>query len=327
MKNIRTYILIVGLLFLRTAAGWCTDTLSIEQQQQFLYYFYEANRLILSGQTEKARPVVEFCHLLNQNDATINNYMGYYAKEDQNLLGMFSYFKKAYELAPNDYWYNYNALLLQTEIKEKQIEAIANLEWVAQNNPRDEHIHEVLQKAYVSLNNLPEALKIQDQLDSIHGYNEQSAMQRYRLNAMMGKTKQAILEIERYLNVDPENYQFHLFRLQLYEQNSKSYTKLIEAYEAVLRFDRRNMTLLNNLAWNLCIHGGDLTRAEELSRTTIMAEPRNPVFLDTYAWILYHLGEYETAWFYIQRAMDNQTEETTKEIREHYKSIKRKCKK
>jgi Tfp pilus assembly protein PilF len=87
------------------------------------------------------------------------------------------------------------------------------------------------------------------------------------------------------------------------------------------------MTLLNNLAWNLCIHGGDLTRAEELSRTTIMAEPRNPVFLDTYAWILYHLGEYETAWFYIQRAMDNQTEETTKEIREHYKSIKRKCKK
>ena len=316
---------IIGIVLMLFCAGMVWgQTLTKEQEQQFLYYYYEANRLILLQETEKARPIVEFCYLLNPNDANINNYMGYYAKEDGNIPEMIAYFKKAYELAPSDYWYNYNVLLLQTEIKDKQLEAINNLKAVAKANKRDEDVHAVLQKAYISLNLLPEALKVQDALDSIHGYNEQSAIQRYRLNTMMGKNKQAIQEIERYLKEEPENYQFHVFRLQLYEQTKQPADKLIEAYESVLRFDNRNMMWLNNLAWNICISGGDLNKAEELSRTTIMAEPSNSIFLDTYAWILYKKGDYEGAWFYIQRAKEHTTEETDKEIEKHWKAIKRK---
>ena len=316
---------IIGIVLMLFCAGMVWgQTLTKEQEQQFLYYYYEANRLILLQETEKARPIVEFCYLLNPNDANINNYMGYYAKEDGNIPEMIAYFKKAYELAPSDYWYNYNILLLQTEIKDKQLEAINNLKAVAKANKRDEDVHAVLQKAYISLNLLPEALKVQDALDSIHGYNEQSAIQRYRLNTMMGKNKQAIQEIERYLKEEPENYQFHVFRLQLYEQTKQPTAKLIEAYESVLRFDSRNMMWLNNLAWNICISGGDLNKAEELSRTTIMAEPSNSIFLDTYAWILYKKGDYEGAWFYIQRAKEHTTEETDKEIEKHWKAIKRK---
>lgn len=316
---------VIGIVLMLFCAGMVWgQTLTKEQEQQFLYYYYEANRLILLQETEKARPIVEFCYLLNPNDANINNYLGYYAKEDGNIPEMIAYFKKAYELAPSDYWYNYNILLLQTEIKDKQLEAINNLKAVAKANKRDEDVHAVLQKAYISLNLLPEALKVQDALDSIHGYNEQSAIQRYRLNTMMGKNKQAILEIERYLKEEPENYQFHVFRLQLYEQTKQPADKLIEAYESVLRFDSRNMMWLNNLAWNICISGGDLNKAEELSRTTIMAEPSNSIFLDTYAWILYKKGDYEGAWFYIQRAKEHTTEETDKEIEKHWKAIKRK---
>ena len=316
---------VIGIFLMLFCAGMVWgQMLTKEQEQQFLYYYYEANRLILLQETEKARPIVEFCYLLNPNDANINNYLGYYAKEDGNIPEMIAYFKKAYELAPSDYWYNYNVLLLQTEIKDKQLEAINNLKAVAKANKRDEDVHAVLQKAYISLNLLPEALKVQDALDSIHGYNEQSAIQRYRLNTMMGKNKQAILEIERYLKEEPENYQFHVFRLQLYEQTKQPADKLIEAYESVLRFDNRNMMWLNNLAWNICISGGDLSKAEELSRTTIMAEPSNSIFLDTYAWILYKKGDYEGAWFYIQRAKEHTTEETDKEIEKHWKAIKRK---
>ena len=316
---------VIGIVLMLFCAGMVWgQTLTKAQEQQFLYYYYEANRLILLQETEKARPIVEFCYLLNPNDANINNYLGYYAKEDGNIPEMIAYFKKAYELAPSDYWYNYNVLLLQTEIKDKQLEAINNLKAVAKANKRDEDVHAVLQKAYISLNLLPEALKVQDALDSIHGYNEQSAIQRYRLNTMMGKNKQAIQEIERYLKEEPENYQFHVFRLQLYEQTKQPADKLIEAYESVLRFDSRNMMWLNNLAWNICISGGDLNKAEELSRTTIMAEPSNSIFLDTYAWILYKKGDYEGAWFYIQRAKEHTTEETDKEIEKHWKAIKRK---
>jgi Tfp pilus assembly protein PilF len=154
-----------------------------------------------------------------------------------------------------------------------------------------------------------------------------SAMQRYRLNAMMKDNEQAVYEVERYLEEDPDNMQFQMFRAQLYEQTKQPPHKMAEAYSALLRFEPRNLMIMNNLAWALCLAQEDLKRAEQLSRTTIMAAPSNPVYLDTYAWIMYTMGDYETALFYIQRAKDNANEETAKEIDEHLKAIQKKLKK
>ena len=119
--------------------------------------------------------------------------------------------------------------------------------------------------------------------------------------------------------------------------------KLIKAYHAVLPYQPRNWVLLNNLAWHLCITKQDLKQAEQLSRATIMAQPNNPIYLDTYAWILFQLGQYNDALFYIQQAIDNidiktknidieaETNdldpETYKEIQHHYKAILKKAKK
>ena len=86
------------------------DTLSIEREQQFLYYFYEAERLIQLQKIEEAKPVVEFCYALNPNDATINNYMGLYAQTEQDTSAMATYFRRAYELNPKEYWYNHHVL-------------------------------------------------------------------------------------------------------------------------------------------------------------------------------------------------------------------------
>ena len=76
----KKYILVVLCVLLGGAMqhGLCAkptaqDTLSIEEQQQFLYYFYAAERLIQTEQIEKAKPLVEFCYALNPNNATINN--------------------------------------------------------------------------------------------------------------------------------------------------------------------------------------------------------------------------------------------------------------
>jgi hypothetical protein len=41
---------------------------------------------------------------------------------------------------------------------------------------------------------------------------------------------------------------------------------------------------------------------------------------------MYTKGDYENAYFYIQRAMENATEETKKEIIEHHKAIVKKLK-
>ncbi len=303
----------------------CQSGLSVEQEQQFLYYFYEAQRLIQAEELDKAWEVVQFCQELNPNDATVNNYMGCFLEAMHQDAQ--PYFKRAYELAPDEYWYRYALMLLQTEQKPQQKEAIRLMEGVAARNKQDADVREMLQKAYIVTGAYKKALAVQEQLDSINGYDAMSAMQRYRLNVLMHNEKQAIAEIERYLDIDPDNGQFQMFRLQLYEQTKQPAEKMVEAYSAVLRMDPRNLMLMNNLAWSLCISGGDLERAEQLSRVTIMNEPSNPIYLDTYAWIMYHTGDYESAWFYIQRAMEHADGETDKEIRQHYKVIQKRQKK
>lgn len=300
--------------------------LSVEEEQQFLYYFYEAERLIQLQQIEQAKPVVEFCYALNPNDATINNYMGLYAKAEEQTDAMAMYFRRAYELNPQEYWYNHHVLLLQSDDKKIQQKAVKQMAELTKKDTKNAELHGVLQKAYIVLKQYRQALEVQDRLDSINGYDAMSAMQRYRLNAMMKNNKQAIYEIERYLDIDPDNYQFQVFRMQLYEQTHQPPEKMVPAYEAVLRMDSRNIVVMNNLAWNLCLLGKNLMQAEELSRITIMREPSNPIYLDTYGWIMYQLGDCQSALFYLERAIENSGEKVEKEIETHYKEVKKKCK-
>lgn len=318
-------MLCIGALC-NTLAAKNTPEISIEEQQQFLYYFYEAQRLIHTQRIEEAKPLVEFCYALNPNDATINNYMGLYAQAEEKPEEMANYFQRAYQLAPQEYWYNHHILLLQSEDKKVQKLAVKQLAELAEENTKDAELHEVLQKAYIMRKQYKHALATQDRLDSINGYNAMSAIQRYRLSAMLKDSKQAIYEVERYLEMDPDNYQFQMFRMQLYEQTYQPAEKMLAAYEAVLRLDSRNLVVMNNIAWFLCLLGKDLLRAEQLSRTTIMREPSNPMFLDTYAWIMHLLGDCESALFYIERAVENSKEEVDKEIIKHYNEIKKKCK-
>lgn len=332
MKYWRYIWLIVWVLLLGAilsdvqAKSTAKDTLSVEEEQQFLYYFYEAQRLIQKEDIAPAWELMQFCYALNPNNATVNNYMGVFLDAFDQKVAAVSHFRRAFELEPNEYWYQYTVFLLNSEDKQLKKYAIQNLELVAKTKTKDEDVQSMLQKAYMHMGNYKKALALQDRLDSIVGYNAMSAMQRYRLNALMNNSKQAIYEVERYLQEDPNDVQFHVFRAQLYEQTHQPSEKMIEAYTALLRFDSRNLMLMNNLAWHLCLADKDLDKAESLSRTTIMQEPSNPTYLDTYAWIMYKKGDYQTAFFYIQRALENATDEAKEEITMHYKAILKKLK-
>lgn len=299
---------------------------NVEEDQQFLYYFYEAQRLIQKQEIAPAWELVQFCHDLKPNDAAVNYYMGVFMEAFDQSEKAAHYFHRAFALEPSTYWYQHTLYLLQSKDKKQEKTAIRDLEKVAKANPKDEDVHAMLQRAYIHVKDYKRALHMQDRLDSIAGYTAISAMQRYRLNAMMKNNKMAIYEVERFLEEEPDNMQFQVFRAQLYEETQQPPEKMILAYTALLRFEPRNLMLMNNLAWHLCLAKQNLTRAEQLSRTTIMAEPSNPIYLDTYAWIMYTMGDYETAHFYILRAMDCATPQTIKEITTHRKAILKKLK-
>lgn len=71
------------------------------------------------------------------------------------------------------------------------------------------------------------------------------------------------------------------------------------AYDSCLQWKDDNIGCLNNYAYYLSELGEQLERAEQMSYKTIKAEPQNPTYLDTYAWILFKQKRYAEAKVYI----------------------------
>ena len=103
-----------------------------------------------------------------------------------------------------------------------------------------------------------------------------------------------------------------VFLSRLYGLIGDSYNALskkilaFEYYDKALAAFPGNILVLNNYAYYLCEDGGDLAKAERMSRKTIEAEPKNPTYLDTFAWIFFKEGKYGLAKIYIERAVANE---------------------
>ncbi len=76
---------------------------------------------------------------------------------------------------------------------------------------------------------------------------------------------------------------------------------------------------LNSFAYLLAERNEQLDKALELSAKTIKAEPKNPHYLDTYAWILHKMGRDNEAAKYIRQALT--LDPDNDEIKGHYNTI------
>lgn len=96
--------------------------------------------------------------------------------------------------------------------------------------------------------------------------------------------------------------------------------KAYEAYEEALKYNERNIVVLNNYSYFLSLDKKDLSKAEKMSLITIQMEPDNATYLDTYAWILFVQGNYSLAKIYIQQALDKD-KTNSHELVDHYGDI------
>lgn len=74
-------------------------------------------------------------------------------------------------------------------------------------------------------------------------------------------------------------------------------------YEKALKIDKNYLPALNNYAYYLSLHNQKLKKALAMSKITIEKEPDNPTYADTYAWILYLMGQYPEAKAMLKHAM------------------------
>ncbi len=100
--------------------------------------------------------------------------------------------------------------------------------------------------------------------------------------------------------------------------------KAFETYEIALYLLPQNLYAMNNYAYNISVHGGDIKYAERMSAETIKAEPDNAVYLDTYGWILHLQGQDALAGFYLRKALENVNDEPNRKvIKEHLQALEK----
>lgn len=96
-----------------------------------------------------------------------------------------------------------------------------------------------------------------------------------------------------------------------------------QCYDSALVYNSNNALILNNYAYKLATNDGDLLKAETMSNKSITLDANNPTYIDTYAWVLFKMGNYSLARIYMEKAMDKLSpdEEGAAEYYEHYGDI------
>ena len=86
----------------------------------------------------------------------------------------------------------------------------------------------------------------------------------------------------------------------------KNNTSSDEAYENALKHNPNNTYVLNNYSYYLSRREEKLLLAKEMivKCISLTIDAPNPSFLDTYAWVLYKLGEYDLAKIQIEKALE-----------------------
>lgn len=92
----------------------------------------------------------------------------------------------------------------------------------------------------------------------------------------------------------------------LHEAGQKA--EAYESYDHALRHNPTNYLCLNNYAYFLSLDRTRLDEAETMSKRTVDANPDNPTYLDTYAWILYQKRQFTQARIYIDQTLRHATE-------------------
>ena len=100
----------------------------------------------------------------------------------------------------------------------------------------------------------------------------------------------------------------------------KQYAKSDSFYIASLALKPDEVFVLNNYAYYLALRKEQLPKAAQMAKHANELQPNNASFEDTYAWVLFKMGNYEQALIWIELALSH-SETQTATLMEHYGDI------
>lgn len=246
-KYIKQVIFSFFLLFLSACSSFKqtqksahseASRLSLAEEQQFRYYYYEGLRFRDSHEYDKALETFLLCYNIDSLSAGLNSDIGIlyasigFANESTKHL------RKAVELQPKNWWYNVRLINLLSEQK-KYDEAINLAITLQKHYPYKEDIYYMQASLYTQLKQFEKAIGAYDQMEKIAGINEALSFEKFRLYVQAGKPKKGVAEIDRLIEKYPAETRYKVLRGDIYMQQ-KQPEMALAIYEEVLAEDSQN---------------------------------------------------------------------------------------
>ena len=118
------------------------------------------------------------------------------------------------------------------------------------------------------------------------------------------------LLLDNFKGITWDKFSTREYRMQAKMLSAEAYYRLGDfaesdsLFEALIEEDQGNDVVFNNYSYYLAERGVKLEKAKLWSQRAIRNNPENSTFLDTYAWVLFKLKDYEGAERYIMDALE-----------------------
>ena len=222
--------------------------------------------------------------------------------------------------------------LLRPELMIKQNkldDASTRLEEIIRATPDNYYAWEKLLFVYLQMKNYTKLVEIGEECATKFNMSFPAKLLYANGALELGKYSIALDELKKAEILAGANKEFIVqvltMRADVYYR-MKDYLKAFETFEAALKTDNEDLTVINNYAYYLAEQNTNLKEAEVMARKVIEKEKSNTTFLDTYGWVLYKRGKLQEA-AKVMESVINSGENPDAVWYEHYGYILKKQKK
>lgn len=202
--------------------------------------------------------------------------------------------------------------------KKQNKEAIVRLESVVKSDPTFNDAWQQLSLAFLVDNEFSKASDVLTRALTYHPMDFQLNYFKGISDARVGRDSTAESYLKKAIKLNPYSVEPMGELANIYDRQNR-HAESDSVYERILRIDPDNHNALNNYAYSLSERNLQIERCEEMSKRSLVKEPNNAAYLDTYGWILFKMKKYDAAIEYIKKSID--TGEASQVVVEHLGDI------
>lgn len=210
--------------------------------------------------------------------------------------------------------------LLEYEGRKNSEAALSHLAQIPQDSPHHQRALSFQAQILISQESTEQALTVlREARETYPDEPEFAEIQAWAL-ASSGRSVEAEQVLVQALAHWPDNTDI-LYRLGMLQEEQGRSNDALQTMERVIAIAPDMADALNFIGYMLAEQGRDLQRALELTSKAMQLDPDNGYIVDSLAWVLFKLGEYDKSMVQIRKAVTMEKNDSA--IWEHYGDIAR----